>query len=404
MIIIVTLQQNHNTALAGSDEKGSYRLTVSAAKPSYNPTVPIISQYNDEKAWKDGKPTPYDKHAPHEITVKFLVKCEYKDPKRGYEDVTHKANNTTRIIDVREIDPSKESAQETFIKPMTGRKYSNNYRHEEFSQQNAPRLVTLYLIAFQPGYKTINLQIITHINGVLLIASETIEIFVHAYFFNVVIRKGTIDDHTDTFEFSPNRPIKVPEIGHVAWKVDVFPSQLNDFSFSEQQCANCVWGSGPQSALELNNEILQFMKNNLDDRSVQQISVKVPGRLSSDVNQVTNTFKYFFADIRDKNNVISSEADTRVHNVLQKTNNIRQQSSYRYMLPELNCVDQTLDVMSTAQLPVPDATINCRKTFKFRYYYDHGNKSKNKDYRLELSKPSELIKILKEQKYKKYLY
>ncbi|MDR0703742.1 MAG: hypothetical protein LBF88_02020 [Planctomycetaceae bacterium] len=194
-VIVVILQQEHNVIPAAEVINGLYRLTIQADEPAYKPKVPRRSVRAE--AWDNKTNKPSKKTLPNDITATFKIRLELNVPKRGYEDVRHKARNSVFTITLE--------GEEFYVKKFVGGaiyQYPNkkedgsiDYSIMTRSQATAlPAKVQPVLIAFETGTKRVTLRIKTEIDNVILETEETIEIFVPDYIFTVFERKGKEHD------------------------------------------------------------------------------------------------------------------------------------------------------------------------------------------------------------------
>lgn len=412
------LQQNYNTIYAaegsveagteGIAKNGNYELRITEGTPSYSPKVPKLSDREIAIDKKNGKPV--DKKLPNDITAKFKVALEFCPPQGKREDVARHAKNTTMAVEVTD--------DEFMIKKVGtwNETYSNNYRNFTCTPYQVPIFGTdVVLRAFTPGEKTVKMSIKTTINNVTLETSKTIKISVPDYIFTVYKRDGTYekqDEYSIPFPYQPGK--NKLDVGHLAWKVEVYKNQLSNFDPAETRGdhANQIWGLGP-TYTDVNDDnnvdkaLFTYMDNNKDVRPIPEINISVPGTLYKNGSQGKEKVSFSFTDTKDKNNKITSSALQNAQAVLDYTNTILgTPANCLYQVPRFNCVDQVISSMNVGDLPAPEYKIpnvpqrympdgityvpdyeNCRRNYRFKFPRRRGTI----DFNMRLSVPQKFI-------------
>jgi hypothetical protein len=424
------LQQNSNTIYAaegsveagteGIAENGNYKLSITEGTPSYSPKVPKLSDRRDSI---DAKGNPVAKNLPNDITAKFKVALEFCPPQGKREDVARRAKNTTITI---------AAEDKEFIIKKAGTwntTYSTDHCNFTHTQDPVPKNVNIVLRAFTPGEKTVTLSIETTINNVTLETSKKIKISVPDYTFTVYLRKGQ-HDKSGTYSIPETYKSgdKLLDVGHLAWKVNVYENQLNNFDPDIRDYANHVWGLGPTpppKEIDVNHKdyvlynvdralfAYMYKYRNESSRNRPAIDVSVYGTLYKNGSKGEAKVNFSFTDTKDdkdKDNITSALVNATT--VLNYTNNIIndvKNEKCRYQVPRFNCVDQVISSMSVGNLPAPENKPpnmteehymsdgitpipdyeKCKRDYKLSFpkFSDKGNFLRRIDYNMRLSVP-----------------
>jgi hypothetical protein len=281
---------------------------------------------------------------------------------------------------------------------MWNNKYSEDYREFTNTQsESVPSKIDIIVRAFTPGTKTVTLNIKTTIDNITLETSETIEIFVPEYIFTVFKRDGANDkEGTYALPQTAERGDKILDIGHLAWKVEVYQNQLNNFTNSNR--ANQIWGLGPRYThpnhdQNVDNVLYRFMDNNKNVSPLPEINISVAGNLYKNGNQGVERVRFGFTDTKDNSNNITQSALQKAQAVLNNTNDIlNNPQNCFYKMPEFNCVDQVVSSMQVGNFSPPASEIyNGDYKLKFRWDTPQGN-SYSKEFKMRLSVPQKFIK------------
>ena len=283
--------------------------------------------------------------------------------------------------------------------------------------------IPVSLCAREAGEKTATLTVEVTLKGkedddddIVLEDSDEISFTIPKFSFGVYVRPGGANDKDNVkHEMRGKGKEKFINVGHAAWEISVCPSELQTFPTDLQQFANKPWGSGP--AFPIDNNLPQpqqfpsppyppFWPPKLEypvdasmisfalahpktpdnqQNNTPSLSARVPGWLTN--KDVGSEIKRYV--IEERSNVV---------NALKYINERPRQpdppvvfipvDSFRYEVPDKNCVDQFIEAMGIAGVsPEGFSDENCKGERKL--YLKYPDKTE-KEWTIKLSIPQKL--------------